>query len=370
VPPLEVWEKYQIKDDFLDDAKHSAQGCTGCHSGVELAADKPAAHEGLVRDPIEDRGNELCGGCHSAIFNDYETSIHYTQAGYGDMLLQRSGAAELTADMELALSENCTKCHTTCGQCHISRPFALEGGFISGGGHIFRPPSQTNNCTACHGSRISEEFKGSREGYDPDTHYLSGMTCFGCHSASEIHGDGTQYTHRYDVAELNTCASSGCHDSLESNMYHDNHVGLVQCQVCHSQDYKVCYECHAGDGLQFPSRIDFRIGLNPKKSAERPENYVLLRHIPIHPDTYTNYDVTLDNFDSMPTWKYASPHNIRLNTPRTASCAVCHSDTLENPSVFLTEDYIQSLITEGVMVSEELAANADVVVPEIPGMGG
>lgn len=357
---MEVWEKYMVTDDFLNDPIHGSRTCISCHGGVDPAESKESAHVGRLADPLEENAS-LCATCHSNIVDQHYTSLHYTQAGYEDMLLTRSGAIELTVDMSLMLAENCTKCHVTCGQCHVSRPAASEGGFLQG--HKFRQPSQTNNCTACHGSRIGEEFKGSREGYQPDTHYLKGMNCFACHSGSELHGDGTSYTHRLDVAELDTCESSGCHPNVPtSNSWHTLHVESVQCQVCHSQAYKNCYECHTGTFLKFPSRIDFRIGLNPIESEKRPWKYVLLRHIPVHPDTFSSYGITLDNFAALPTWKYTAPHNIRKNTPQTATCESCH----DNADVFLTPDYIDSLIAEGVMHELEIDANAGVVVTDIP----
>ena len=39
---------------------------------------------------------------------------------------------------------------------------------------------------------------------------------------------------------------------------------------------------------------------------------MVLRHVPIDPDNFAFYgkDV-LANFDALPTWKYATPHNIQ-----------------------------------------------------------
>jgi len=55
----------------------------------------------------------------------------------------------------------------------------------------------------------------------------------------------------------------------------------------------------------------------------------------------------------LPTWAYATPHNIQRKTPQTASCNACHG----NPDIFLTEDKVSA---------EELQANQPVIIQEVP----
>jgi nitrate/TMAO reductase-like tetraheme cytochrome c subunit len=56
----------------------------------------------------------------------------------------------------------------------------------------------------------------------------------------------------------------------------------------------------------------------------------------------------------MPNWAYATPHNIQRNTPQTETCNSCHG----NEEIFLTADKIKP---------EELEANRDVIVENVPG---
>ena len=127
--------------------------------------------------------------------------------------------------------------------------------------------------------------------------------------------------------------------------------------------------CHLhllSHGLQLPSEIDFRIGLNPIRSSSRPWEYVLLRHIPVYPEMYEAYGITLTNFASLPTWKYATPHNIRRNTTQTEACTSCHGET----GVFLTAAYQDSLIAAGKAVAAEVTANSLVIAnPPAPPAG-
>jgi hypothetical protein len=83
--------------------------------------------------------------------------------------------------------------------------------------------------------------------------------------------------------------------------------------------------------------------------------YTPVRHVPIDPDAFSFYGVELENFDAVPTWAYATPHNIQRITPQTESCLSCH----ENDDVFLTADAV---------APEERGANAGVIVESAPPM--
>jgi thiosulfate/3-mercaptopyruvate sulfurtransferase len=143
---------------------------------------------------------------------------------------------------------------------------------------------------------------------------------------------------------------------------HAMHGEKVACQVCHSAGpYKSCFNCHVGkddQGLAYfktdPSQMTFKIGLNPLKSDERPWDYVLVRHAPTARDTFAFYgDNLLPDYDNVPTWKYAAVHNVQRNTPQNQECNNCHGQT----NLFLTADDV---------ASDELEANKDAIVTEVP----
>jgi thiosulfate/3-mercaptopyruvate sulfurtransferase len=99
----------------------------------------------------------------------------------------------------------------------------------------------------------------------------------------------------------------------------------------------------------------FYIGKNADLTEARPWDYVLLRHVPIDRDSFSFYgENLLPEYDSLPTFAYATPHNIQRNTPQNASCDACHG----NEALFLTADKVPA---------DELAANQDVIVDVIPG---
>ncbi|MBN1659437.1 MAG: hypothetical protein JXA93_13620 [Anaerolineae bacterium] len=363
MPPLEAWEKVMIDDDFLVSV-HNTQNCIGCHGGVAGTDDMEAAHEGMVGEPLE-AGNDVCGVCHVETSQLASTSLHQNLTGYHTILTAR-GADFSDPNMVEAFSNHCNTCHTTCGQCHISRPTSVQDGLLAGH-EVKATAPMRNTCTACHGARVGNEYQGANEDVAGSVHWLSGgMSCFECHEESHYHGDGTEYTQRYDGAPGVNCID--CHaeafDDQDEIMAHTLHLDRVACEVCHaSGPYKSCYNCHVAiddQGLPYyetdESQMTFEIGRNPLQSEDRPWEYVLVRHVPVTADTFAFYGADLlPGFDNLPTWKYATPHNIQRITPQNQSCDSCHG----NEEIFLTADDV---------APEELAANAAVIVEEIPSL--
>jgi len=328
VPPLEAWEKVLVKESFLT-SLHGELSCISCHGGNDKSSDMAEAHVDVIHHPSAE-DEEFCAGCHAGTVAMYNTSLHRTQEGYYTMFEERAGYDLRDSEhLQMEFDKECGKCHATCGQCHVSRPNSVAGGFLDG--HNFKKtPSMTNNCTACHGSRIGAEYLGQNEGFKADVHYQPGAKrCEFCHSAQEMHGAAGMLEHRYDENNSTAPKCENCHEDVESaNNYHKQHWekaesddsrSHLECQVCHSQDYKNCNACHAGgDGITGSSWMQFKIGKNPLKSDNKPYDYVALRHIPIIQDTYAEWGVAdLTEFDNLPTWKYATPHNIQRWTART-----------------------------------------------------
>jgi thiosulfate/3-mercaptopyruvate sulfurtransferase len=360
---LEAWEKVFLGYEFVADV-HNTQNCVGCHGGVGGETDMEAAHEGVVRDPLTDPDTDnSCRVCHTESGRLVDTSLHQNLHGYHTALEAR-GADLSHPAMEEAFGNHCESCHTTCGQCHISRPTALDGGLLKE--HAVKTiASMKDTCLACHGARVANEYQGKNQGVEGSVHWTEeGMACFECHLVTDYHGDGTEYAHRYDGAPSVECLD--CHEEAAPETSdieeHVLHADKVACQVCHvSGPYKSCYNCHVAldeEGDPFfksgASQMTLKIGRNPVKNDERPWDYVLLRHVPVVPDTFAFYDdYELPDFDNAPTWKYATPHNIQRVTVQNQSCDSCHG----NRDLFLTANDV---------ALAEVAANAEVVVEQVP----
>ncbi len=357
--PVEPWERVWIDAETYSEDIHSLINCTSCHLGQSVD-DMEAAHEGMVSSPTDDP-IATCGQCHPAITEASVNSLHNTLAGYDDVLYERSLPEEHPA-IEEAQQYHCNSCHATCGDCHVSQPSSVGGGLISG--HTFNEePSMSRNCTACHGSRVKDEYYGAHEGIMSDVHFRARMSCNDCHTGDEMHGMGMDASHRYDGPATPDCIA--CHEDQvgigSGILQHELHgTEILSCQSCHSTSYTNCTNCHveqSEEGIPFFSveshELDFRIGRNALVSTDRPYLYTTVRHVPIDAQSLAFYDVEFANFDALPTWAFATPHNIQRITPQTESCTSCHG----NDDVFLTADAV---------VPEERAANATIIVDAAP----
>jgi thiosulfate/3-mercaptopyruvate sulfurtransferase len=372
---LEPWEKVLIESGTFTTTIHGQIDCVICHNGVHLD-DKESAHEGLISRPSEEP-QSVCGECHPDVVSSTDNSLHSNLTGYKTVLETRSIPENHIAIDEM-FGNHCGSCHATCGDCHISQPATVGGGFING--HVFnREPSMTRNCTACHGSRVGNEYLGKHEDLRADVHFRQGrMKCVDCHTSHEMHGQLSNCAtchpgpeeaemlppdHRYAGVQTPRCES--CHTTVaigDGIEMHEAHGADLSCQVCHSIAYTSCDGCHVEvsetTGNPFfrteASYLTFFIGRNPLKSFDRPYDYVPLRHVPIATTSFQFYgEDLLPNFDQLPTWVYATPHNIQRETPQTESCDSCHG----NSDIFLTSDKVSA---------DELIANQLVIMGVVP----
>jgi len=356
VAPLEPHEKVLVDKEFLE-TEHGEIGCAECHGGNPDAKEITAAHKGMKADPTFPDADQTCGECHEEEAELAKTSLHYTLATYRPMVHRRASTDPKKLDLlDGGMDNHCFSCHASCGQCHVSRPDTAMGGFINGH-HFNSKPDQTNQCTACHGSRVGNEFTGQTG--QGDVHYTKhDMDCMECHSGKELHGDGkTGHESRYDVQGSAKC--SDCHDLDDDVEQHAIHEDVVSCYVCHSQPYANCYACHVGldsKGLAYyknPAEEEhLLIGLNPNSDSDRPEKWVLLRRVPAVPTSFDYYGKDLlTRFDQVNNWKYTSPHNIQKVTSQNRECNNCHG----NKDMFLTREKVKP---------EMQKANAPVIVPD------
>jgi thiosulfate/3-mercaptopyruvate sulfurtransferase len=360
----------QYSDNYLK-TTHGSQACTTCHGGDVNASTRGLAHTGTW---LAIPGSDKCSGCHAAIVASSDNSLHTTLGGYvktlGDRGFDFGGATQAQR-----FGEQCTKCHVAnssgkgaCGFCHVSVPTTAGGGFLNG--HNFRfTPDMERNCTACHGSRVKDEFFGlnnaliTRNGLgmgsvEPDVHFArtkmidnaTGLPkgCAFCHSGSEMHGAGAPSPvgsgARYDVTGTPKCTD--CHTVTGTNNLHSSgHLATMDCQVCHAQPYKNCFGCHTdidvgNTGLPFykinegdptlavrpegsapDALMSFRIGKNPLwlgTGDTGNKKYAVLRHSPVDKDVFryplaAPIDNLLPNVTALSTWRYATPHNIQRN---------------------------------------------------------
>ncbi len=362
--PLEPWEKVFVNSADFSATRHGDIQCTFCHGGVQ-SSDMDVAHTGMIADPSAGPNN-VCATCHKDQSEQFDQSLHASLGGYWTALNTRSGVENHPA-LETMFDNHCARCHTSCGDCHISQPASVGGGFVNG--HVInKTPSMTRNCTACHGSRVGNEYLGKNEDLPGDVHFRQGrMNCVDCHTGADMHGENngdTPPANRYDGPQMPACTD--CHaEALAAetpNVMHQAHGEKLACQVCHAITYTSCDGCHVAisdkTGNPFfetqATYFTFFIGRNPLKNDQRPYDFVTVRHIPVAPTSYQFYgENLLPNFNALPTWAYTTPHNIQRKTPQASACENCHASA----QYFLTADKVKPA---------ELDANASVIVTTLP----
>ncbi len=359
---MELYQKIYVDPAFLE-TEHGQIPCQECHGGLPDDDNWQTAHKGLVTDPTIRDADRVCGECHGDIVETATNSLHYTLGPMFQAIFSRAGGECCAPDTRKVLKESmdrhCGTCHSSCGQCHISRPDYVKGGFLSKH-HFKKKPPMDTTCASCHGGRVHGEFTGTTEDLAPDTHFEDEeMTCMNCHNANEMHANAA--TDRYALAQKPECIQ--CHEDVlkpdSKNPYHTGHVQKLACQVCHSQASKSCFSCHVGTdkkGLPYfkcqKTHVMFKIGLNPEPTQKAPYEYVVVRHAPVVPDTFKFYiPKGLENFPAVPTWKRSSPHNIILKTRQAETCNSCHG----NPELFLQAKDL---------TPEEIKANQKTIVPK------
>jgi hypothetical protein len=359
---LELYEKIYVNPEFLD-TEHGQIACAQCHGGNPDDGDWRTAHKDVVRDPTFPDPGETCGECHEAIVERAAASLHYTLDPIRRAVEIRAAGTDpkTLGKVRHARQRHCGTCHASCGQCHVSRPDYVKGGLLASH-RFFKTPPMDTTCASCHGGRVHGEYTGAGDDMTADVHYEDEeMTCMDCHTADEMHAAATGVSSRFDLPQRPACRN--CHETIggkaDGIRAHTAHGNRLACQVCHAQPAKNCFGCHVGTdqkGLPYfkckETKMLFKIGLNPKKSKDRPYDYVALRHPPADPTLFDQYVRNgLTGFDAAPTWKLDAPHNILRKTPQNSACNNCHG----NGDLFLREKDLAPW---------EVRANAAVVVPE------
>lgn len=373
--PLEPQDKVLVDKAFLS-TTHGEIDCESCHGGDPASADKTAAHTEMDPFPSINNPQQACGDCHDEIVATAKDSLHASLSTFTTVLESRAEMKKWE-HVDEARKNHCSACHTSCGGCHVSRPKSAQKGFISG--HAFQRRSDPiNQCTACHGSRVGYEFYGQRGQGDVHAAKLA-MDCVSCHQAGEMHAAAPKdLKGRYHLKEMARCTD--CHKDLEQGSVreHKRHLNKVQCQVCHSQTYVNCYNCHVGKDSEgttfFQNRREtegMKIGRNyDGKMPGADYEYMLVRHVPAYPEMFDFYGKGgFTNFGNTPTWKRASPHNIQRRTWQAARCNHCHgnrnlflanSDLMDyekkaNQKVVVTDSSVPKLITPNLKLTIDTA---------------
>ena len=167
----------------------------------------------------------------AAIDSAFRTSLHATGRGKTTFYAAADGFQSLTHVPYGDLS--CKSCHQpACTNCH-----ATEAGTDT------VPDAK---CLTCH-SRQSAEIA---RGYS-DVHRAANLGCMACHTAREMHGDGTAYASMLAPGAMDARCER-CHGTPAANPYHAQHLRDVACAACHMQSVVTCNNCHFDSEIAAP----------------------------------------------------------------------------------------------------------------------
>ncbi len=156
----------------------------------------------------------------------YSRSLHFTNAGLEDWYSKEHGGLERLTEMPFS-SMPCSGCHvTSCDTCHLAN---------TNGKASYRVPrgKAGEACQKCHDV--------DKEAAKLDVHAARGMACMDCHTAREVHGDGTEQASIQAPGVMET-SCVGCHKAACAG--NSRHHGRVDCNACHVRDLPSCYNCH------------------------------------------------------------------------------------------------------------------------------
>ena len=184
------------------------------------------------------------------------SSLHATTAGMKHFYMAEQGGFEQFTHLPYE--------ELTCQSCHVESSDCTTCHEVPGD-----TPENAKCLDSCHDRQNLEQQ------ISPDLHLADpaegglGMKCADCHSAKQIHGDGTSYNSLHENLTKVDCQQSGCHSQvvIAGKTMHETHIKDIDCAACHTKVTMTCYSCHFEDGSAFqPPISDWKILVKSQKS--------------------------------------------------------------------------------------------------------
>lgn len=193
------------------------------------------------------------------------SSLHHTGEGMRYWYEARDGFMAITGVPYKNLG--CKSCHVkSCNDCHLEKT-------KDGMAYSTDKARSSQTCLKCHSREKAtiayDELMDCR-----GAHACAYLGCIDCHTAREVHGNGTGY-HSMRQTGAMTAACSDCHTAdaveyppLPGTKSHTVHKGKLACNACHVQNTIACYNCHFGVLAETKSK--------PDSFAKRIKDFLLL----------------------------------------------------------------------------------------------
>lgn len=197
------------------------------------------------------------------VVNKLATSLHNTTRGMEYFYESEQGGFETLTGLDYRTSSmGCRECHVLpevtsdgCGKCHT-----LDGTTV---GDV-----DDTKCSSCHSRQGKEIALGLT-----DVHRTLGKVCSDCHTADEVHGDGTTHNSMFDgglKAKCTNCHTDDQATNVGSTLLTPGHSGVSMhftadpkndgdfgCDACHVQATVSCYNCHFESEVQAAVKIPY-----------------------------------------------------------------------------------------------------------------
>ena len=201
------------------------------------------------------------------------SSLHYTTRGMGYWYDKANGGLETLTGIPYS-NLTCKNCHTSsCDACHkIEAEKKLS--------YSTKVTRNKETCLYCH-NRAKKIMKIDKDAHQEDVHFAKGMQCVNCHSAREVHGDGTGYSSMKQPGALDAKCEN-CHKSVSPSTSHKVHREKLSCESCHVRHVVSCANCHFETLIKEGKRVSidlsgwtFLMNYNGKVTSANMQTFVV-----------------------------------------------------------------------------------------------
>ncbi len=201
------------------------------------------------------------------------SSLHYTTRGMAYWYDKANGGLETLTGIPYSKLD-CKNCHTaSCDACHKTEVDKKLS-------YTTKVAQNMETCLHCH-KREASIMQVDKKANQQDIHFAKGMQCMNCHTAREVHGDGTEYNSMKQPGALDAKCEN-CHKSVKPSTSHKIHKEKLDCNSCHMRHVVSCSNCHFETLVKEGKRVSiplsgwvFLMNYNGKVTSANMQTFVV-----------------------------------------------------------------------------------------------
>ena len=201
------------------------------------------------------------------------SGLHYTTRGMAYWYDKNNGGLETLTGIPYSKLD-CGTCHiSSCDECHKTEKDKKLS-------YSIKAAQNKEICLHCH-KRAKTIKTIDTEANQLDVHFAKNMQCTDCHTARELHGDGTEYTSMRQLGAMEAKCEN-CHESVSSSVSHKIHSNKLDCNSCHVRHVVSCSNCHFDTLVKEGKRVSinlsgwvFLMNYNGKVTSANMQTFVV-----------------------------------------------------------------------------------------------